>query len=286
MILDTLKAIKQHQDNNAMFDSLSTFAEQAQTEVSDMDIAEFTTAMYNIRAKALAVVLVLADNILSNDLDDDEAPSERLDALMSEYVDDDIVYSVLVAHMQDVMYSLGVDEVLASEVFEFSERQDEAIEAMADIINANVPDDDELDEWRKEFVYGEPDDFEDDEAVQLDSMMLDGMKKKPKKMSVGKTTVKKGKFGNITYKAVKAVRNGKVVTVNKRVSGHIQLSAKQKSALKKAGLKAHTGQAIRKQMKSLSVGVDKNIYTNMAKAKRMQGLSLERHNKALRAGRY
>lgn len=243
-----------------MLDSLSSVAEKATTEVSAIDIAEFNTAMYNVRSQALAIVLVLADDLLSGDLEDDETPSDRLNALTSEY-EDEYAYSVLVAHMQDAMYSLGVDEPLAVDVFESSERQDEAIEAMAEIINSNVPDDDEFDEWRKHFIYAEPDDFDDDEAVQLDGMVLDGLNKKPKKpLSAGKTTTKKGKNGTITYKAVKAVRNGKVVTVNKRVSGKVILSAKQKQALNKARAKSHTGSAIRKKLRSLDIGLDRNIY--------------------------
>lgn len=271
-------------ERNEMLDGLSNVTEQAQNAVSPVDIAEFNTAMYNVRSQALAIVLTLADDILNGDLDDEESPSDRLNALTSEY-EDEIAYSVLVAHMQDAMMSLGVEEALAIDAFLNGNHQDETLEAIADVINSNVPEDDEYEVWAKEFIYAEPaDDFEDDEAVQLDGMMLDGAKKQ--KLTAGKTTTKKTKYGTLRYKAVKAVRNGEIVTVKKRISGHIVLSANQKKALNKARAKSHTASAIRKQMKSLGVGIEHSIYQNMDKAKRMQGLSMERHNKALKRGNF
>ena len=47
------------------------------------------------------------------------------------------------------------------------------------------------------------------------------------------------------------VRNGKKVRINKRVSGTVRLSAKQKVAIKKARLKSHNARAMLKRAKSM-----------------------------------
>lgn len=55
------------------------------------------------------------------------------------------------------------------------------------------------------------------------------------------------------YKKTMAVRNGKKVKINKRVSGTVRLTAKQKMAIRKAQKKAHSATAMRKRMKSAKV---------------------------------
>jgi hypothetical protein len=52
------------------------------------------------------------------------------------------------------------------------------------------------------------------------------------------------------YRRKMAIRDGKKVRVNKRVSGKIKLTAKQKLALRKASKKAHTASATMKRVKS------------------------------------
>jgi hypothetical protein len=53
-------------------------------------------------------------------------------------------------------------------------------------------------------------------------------------------------------KKVKVVRDGKVVTINKKLGKKKKLSPKQLAALKKARKKAHSGSASRKRAKSVS----------------------------------
>ncbi|MBU0917944.1 MAG: hypothetical protein KKD97_16500 [Gammaproteobacteria bacterium] len=55
------------------------------------------------------------------------------------------------------------------------------------------------------------------------------------------------------YKKAWAVRAGKKVRINKRISGTVRLSAKQKVAIKKAQLKTHSATARVSRMKSLRV---------------------------------
>ena len=107
-----------------------------------------------------------------------------------------------------------------------------------------MPTGDDLEEFIDLFVYGEAQDDGD--------TMLDGV-------SLGKTTTKSGKFGKLVYKAVKAIRNGKVAIVNKRVSGRVKLSAKQRSALKKARTKASSSGAIKRRVRSMKKAKALNV---------------------------
>ena len=55
------------------------------------------------------------------------------------------------------------------------------------------------------------------------------------------------------FKKVKAVRKGKLVLVNKRISGKVKLSAKQRQALDKARLKSHGATATLSRKRSMRV---------------------------------
>ena len=66
-------------------------------------------------------------------------------------------------------------------------------------------------------------------------------------------------MGEAAFKKKKVVRGGKSVIVKKKV-GKTHLSSAQKSGLKKAQKKAHTGQANRKRAKSRKIGQQKGLY--------------------------
>lgn len=247
----------------AMLDDLSSVANKAKESLTDdLDEKALSHAIYDIRQKAVVVVLNLAENILDSDLDDDETPTERLEALVSEFVDsdDDLIMSALYANMQDVMVSLGVAESIAEEALysDDPQLQDEAIETMADLVNSNVPDDEDFDEWQKEFIYAEPDEFaSDDEAEQLDSVQDSAEPNRAfdkRKAMVGKTTTKTTKRGTIIYKGVKAIRNGKLAVVNKRVGGDYRPTLKQRAAMKRLAKFAKTKKAIEKRVKAFKLG--------------------------------
>jgi hypothetical protein len=55
------------------------------------------------------------------------------------------------------------------------------------------------------------------------------------------------------YKKRLVVRNGKKVRINKRVSGTVRLTAKQKVAIRKAQLKSHNAAAMMRRAKSIRV---------------------------------
>lgn len=70
--------------------------------------------------------------------------------------------------------------------------------------------------------------------------------------TLGHTSTKSMGGRKFKYKGVKKIRNGKVAIVNERQGeGHVRLSAAQKAGLRKARLKANTGNAERKRQRSM-----------------------------------
>lgn len=55
------------------------------------------------------------------------------------------------------------------------------------------------------------------------------------------------------YKKTFAIRKGKKVRINKRISGTVRLSAKQKVAIRKAQMKSHSAGAMMRRMKSMRI---------------------------------
>ena len=55
------------------------------------------------------------------------------------------------------------------------------------------------------------------------------------------------------YKKKLVIRGGKKVRINKRVSGTVRLTAKQKMAIRKAQRKAHSASALMRRMKSMRI---------------------------------
>jgi len=238
-----------------MLDSASGQAVQV---VENLDIQESSASALNaeiqsVRKMALMLVLVLVDSIVENDLGDDELPSDRLDSLLAgfaseaddeEFEADQATLDILIANVQDAFASLGVSDELIATIFSEESEADEAIESACELVESTLPTGDDLQEFVDLFVYGEAQDDGD--------TMLDGV-------SLGKTTTKSGKFGKVVYKAVKAIRNGKVAIVNKRVSGRVKLSAKQRSALKKARVKASSSGAIKRRVRSMKKAKALNV---------------------------
>ena len=237
---------------NLMLDSTTSVALE---KIDDFKVNgnALNSESQSLRRDALAIAIGLANSIVENDLADDELPTDRLDSLLSgitssaddeEFEVDQATLDIVIANVQDALSTLGVSDDLIVAMFEGDAGADEAIETASEIIVSNLPSGDDLDELYDLFVYGEA---EDDEEH-----MLDGV-------SLGKTTTKSGKFGRVVYKAVKAIRNGKVAVVNKRVSGKVKLSAKQRSALNKARRKASSTGAIKKRMRSMKKARDMKI---------------------------
>lgn len=229
-------------------------------DTTDLDIAELNQQNRMLRLSALSLVLVFTDSIVSNDLDEDELPSDRFAALLAGFSGsedgDDIeidptTLDIITAHVKDAMESLGVsDSGMINAAFGDSvEEADQALQSIAEIVESNVPtDDEELSSFVQSFVYGDVDGDIDDSGMILDSA------------GIGKTTVKQGKFGKVIYKAIKAVRNGKITVVNKRVGGKVKLTVKQKAALTKARVKAFSSTALKRRFHSVKKGKRAGLY--------------------------
>ena len=241
---------------------------------SSIDKRAALAATQDMRKTALTIVLQLVDDVTENALDADELPSERLDALMSSALglddgeSDDVLGELLSAHVADALSSLQVSDEMIADIFgDDVDAADSAIDAMAETVLANLPNEgDDMDAFVKSFVYGfsEPDmsdaedmvDGGDDESEEYDSMSG----KPKKKLGIGQKTIKKVNGRTIRYQAIKAVRNGKIVAVNKRIGGTIVLTAAQKAAMHKLHAKPRTGASAKKAMRSLLKGERAKIY--------------------------
>jgi|GEM_PF-1067738 len=253
-----------------------------------------------MRLAALSIVFSFAAILTEDDFDDEDLlPSEVLDTLMLEAFDDDDdeddsdiddgVKTTLSAHVADALSTFGVSDDVIEDMFDTDvEIADAASLGAAESVLEGMPDDGEdFENFVATFVYS---DYEDD----LDESGFDGLDghdelgepqfdaAKKTKLRAGKKTVKKVNGKTLVYKAVKAIRNGKKVTINKRISGNIRLNAKQKAALRKAQRKSGMSSAIRKQMKSLGRGIKMNLYKGRGgNLKGLQQASLKRHSKSL-----
>lgn len=242
------------QDREPMLDSATGTGTGAEADEVSFNGSALNSEIQSLRTFALSLVLILSQAIIDNDLEENELPTDRLDKMLAGISDDgeeeiDIdqaTMDILIANVMDAFESLGVSEDILAVIFSEDAEANEALENAAEIVESNKPQSDEdLEDFFDLFVYGEA---EDDDS----EMMLDGV-------SVGKTTTKTGKYGKLVYKAVKAIRNGKVTVINKRMSGKVKLSSKQRQALSKARKKASASSAIKKRIRSMKKAKNLNI---------------------------
>lgn len=255
-------AALQAQNTINHFDSATgDFAEA----VKALDDKAFDNEVLALRRDALFAVAQLAEDIIADDLEDGELPSDRLDALLvgdnegyegDEETDQlsEHILQIKAANMADALATFGVSDDLIEKAFgEDVDEADKAVEQMAEIVSVHLPEPEDHDEFIFTFIYG--DSGLDMEAGQVNE--FDGAQ-------VGKSKVRKTKNGQtFVYKGVKAVRNGKITVVNKRVGNttmKMKLSPKQKAALRKASMKAVTPNAIKRRVKSLRIGQRQGIY--------------------------
>lgn len=284
------------QYDQEQFDALTPQEAAEKMELDPISERMAITATSQMRLAALNVAFMLSAVLTDGEYDDEELlPSEVLDGLMIEaFTDDDdddsdmdeIDENVRVtfsAHVSDALSTLGVDDAVIADLFDDEiEVADAACLAAAETVLENMPDDGEaFDEFVAGFAYS------DDGGDEEDEESFDGMNEEyqfdaaKKKLRAGKKTVKKVNGKTLVYKAVKAIRNGKKVTINKRISGKVKLNAGQRAGLKKARRKASTSSAIRKQMRSFGKGLRANIYKgNPARLKALKNAGYARSTKA------
>lgn len=286
---------RQHDQLQAQFDALTPKEAADKMELDPISERMAIAATSQMRLAALSAAFMLSAMLTDSEYDDEDMlPSEVLDGLMIEaFTDDDdddadldeidenvrITFS---AHVSDALSTLGVEDAVIADLFDDEiEVADAACLAAAETVLENMPDDgDDFDDFVAGFAYS--DDGGDDDEESFDGMsdeyQFDAAKKK---LRAGKKTVKKVRGKTLVYKAVKAIRNGKKVTINKRISGKVKLSAGQRAGLKKARRKAGTSSAIRKQMRSFGKGLRANIYKGSpARLKALKNAGYARSTKA------
>lgn len=193
---------------------------QALDEVSDFDQS-------SIALNAAAVCQEWAETS-ADDLDDGEGLGDRLLSLIIGIADEDFdgeitddspeaeVANIAADAAADYLIAKGVPESDAVELL--TDFDNDLAETVQELLIANLPQgDDDSSADMDSFVFG------DDEAMDA------------------------------VYKKRWVVRGGKKKRINKRVSGRVRLSAKQKMGIRKALRKANTASARMRRMKSMKV---------------------------------
>lgn len=165
----------------------------------------------------------------TDDLDEGESYADRLMALMVGIVDsnkdgeisadEQELIDVALNAAWDYLVKLGVSEEDAGSLL--NDWDADAGERVRDLVASVLPEGEEA-------AADDLDDFafsDEDQEPALDA----------------------------AYKKTMAVRHGKKVRINKRISGTVRLSGKQKVAIRKAQVKSHSASAIMKRMKSMRI---------------------------------
>ncbi|MBP6725589.1 MAG: hypothetical protein KA132_00045 [Thauera sp.] len=186
---------------------------------------------YTIHDISMAVVAAVQQWAETDDLDDGESYSDRLMALFVGIADankdGDIteeeqgVLNVALNAGWDYLVKLGVTEEDAGSLL--NDWDDEAADRVRDLVASVLPEgEDEAGSEIDSFVFSE-----EDQESALDAVL------------------------DAVYRKKLVVRNGKKVRVNKRISGVVRLSPKQKVAIRKARMKSHSAGAMMRRMKSM-----------------------------------
>lgn len=187
-----------------------------------------TYAETDLALKAAAAVQEWAETV-SGDLDKGEGLGDRFFALLAGVVDDDLdgelseeeaeLLAIACEHAADYLMGKGVPEEDALALV--TDFDNELADSVQELVAVKLPDGDEAAAADIDaFVFGDG----SDEAVM-----------------------------DAVYKKRIAVRQGKKVRINKRISGKVRLSAAQKVAIRKMIRKSHSAKAQLKRAKSMRV---------------------------------
>ena len=165
----------------------------------------------------------------TDDLEDGETFADRLYAMFvgiadsnkdGEITDDesDVIMAALNAGY-DYLTSKGVSESDASALL--NDWDEDVADRVRDLLADHLPD------------------GEDAEGEDLDNFVFSAEENEPVLDAV--------------YKKTFAIRKGKKVRINKRISGTVHLCAKQKVAIRKARMKSHSATAMMRRMKSMRI---------------------------------
>lgn len=176
----------------------------------------------------LKAVASIQQWVESDDLDDGESCADRLLAMVVGIADankdgeisdeEQAVVDIALNAIWDYLSKYGAEDDDISSLL--NDWDDDAAERIKDLLASSMPEDSDAD--LDNFVFGG--------GSELADPVFDAV-----------------------YKKTLAVRGGKKVRINKRISGTVRLSAKQKIGIRKAQMKSHGALAMMHRMKSLKV---------------------------------
>ncbi|WP_151827137.1 hypothetical protein [Acinetobacter oleivorans] len=239
------------------FDSAAENISAVVSKVSSTD-REQQSVIEQIRQIALDILSDTVDTISEGNLGEGELAVDYLDALIVDALDsadndESSFEDALMASLSDAFLTFGVDTTDIEEIFsDDTDVADAALEAAANTVLANMPDDGpDLEELVREFIFGEADETEEG---------FDSMAKKIKARN-GAFSQRKVNGRKVHYRGVLAIRQGIKTVVNKRLPGQkVRLTSAQKAGMKKARLHAFSANAIRKRLRSFNKGKRLGIY--------------------------
>lgn len=239
------------------FDSAAENISTVVSKVTSTD-REQQSVIEQIRQIALDILSDTVDTISEGNLGEGELAVDYLDALIVDALDsadndESSFEDALMASLSDAFLTFGVDTTDIEEIFsDDTDVADAALEAAANTVLANMPDDGpDLEELVREFIYGEADETEEG---------FDSMAKKIKARN-GAFSQRKVNGRKVHYRGVLAIRQGIKTVVNKRLPGQkVRLTSAQKAGMKKARLHAFSANAIRKRLRSFNKGKRLGIY--------------------------
>lgn len=97
-----------------------------------------------------------------------------------------------------------------------------------------------------QFILGKLPQGEDEMQDEMDALIFSTEENEPMLDSAISMEI----ITDAAYRKVFAIRNGKKLRINKRISGKVRLSAKQRQAIRKAQRRANTGAAKMRRLKS------------------------------------
>ena len=189
-----------------------------------------TYTQKDISLKAVATVQSWVE---TEDLDDGESYADRLLALVVGIADDNKdgeisedeqgVVDIALNAIWDYLSKFDADDADISALL--NDWDADAGERIRDLLAASMPEGEDNDADLDNFVFGS------DQSAAFDAV----------------------------YKKTLAIRGGKKVRINKRISGTVRLSAKQKVGIRKAQMKSHSASAMMHRAKSMRMRVKSGL---------------------------
>lgn len=208
-------------------------AEEVTLDAADGD-GEDPAERHTHEAIRMEVAATVQQWVETDDLDEGESIADRLLNMMVGIADENkdgeisdeewAVMEVALNYAFDYLTGKGVSEEDAGSLL--NDWDSDAADRIRELLTSALPEGEDagMDDIDS-FAFGDG-----DQEAAMDDATLDAV-----------------------YKKKMVIRKGKKVRINKRVSGRVRLSAKQKVAIRKAGMKSRSGAAKFKRMKSMNM---------------------------------